>query len=288
MKFLERLFGQWYHIPGVKFFLELFLVILPVAFTVRTFVFGLYQVPSCSMETTLLEGERFVADKLTYWFRKPVRGEIIAFNAPDKSVTPKGFQYSTNSFKNFFERYVWGPDNWTKRIIGIPGDHMRGAIENGRTVVYRNGEKLDERSYINRYPLIAIWKNQTHSDLKSYDPAKPWQEQEFYSIDPNTIIRNRETNEPFIYEPGAPLSDGIDEFDIHLGPNQYWVMGDNRLGSDDSRSWGPLDGKLIHGKILFRLWSSDSNESWWFMDLLKHPIDFWKKLRYKRSLQFVG
>ena len=54
-------------------------------------------------------------------------------------------------------------------------------------------------------------------------------------------------------------------------------MGDNRLGSGDSREWGVLDGKLIHGRIVFRLWSIDSQESWWFVDLLKHPIDFWTR-----------
>ena len=42
----------------------------------------------------------------------------------------------------------------------------------------------------------------------------------------------------------------VDEFDIHLGPDQYWAMGDNRLGSFDSRFWGPLARKLIHGKII--------------------------------------
>ena len=74
----------------------------------------------------------------------------------------------------------------------------------------------------------------------------------------------------------------MDEFDVTLGENQFWMMGDNRLGSYDSRGFGPVESKMIHGKILFRIWSIDSNEGWWIFDLIKHPIDFWKRVRWSR------
>ena len=106
MKILELMLGRWYRIPAIKFTAELLFFILPAAFTIRTFCFGLYQVPSCSMETTFLVGERFVADKFTYWTRTPKRGEVIAFNAPDKSLTSQGYAYSRNPLVNMFERYV--------------------------------------------------------------------------------------------------------------------------------------------------------------------------------------
>ena len=48
-----------------------FLFLLMVVFLIRTFGFGLYQVPTGSMETTMLVGERFFADKFSYNFRKP-------------------------------------------------------------------------------------------------------------------------------------------------------------------------------------------------------------------------
>ena len=123
---------------------------------------------------------------------------------------------------------------------------------------------------------------------KSFDPHKAWDAQPFYRIDPQLIINNPETGKPWpwtILYPGTPMRN--DTFDVRLGSNQYWVMGDNRLGSGDSREWGPLDGKLIHARIVFRLWSTDSPESWWFVDLLKHPIDFWKRVRWTRCLQVV-
>ena len=86
--------------------------LLLVVFVIRTFGFGLYQVPTGSMETTMLVGERFFADKFTYNFiRSPKRGDIIAFN-------DVMYHYSDNKLKRFVEEYVWGPSNVTKREIG--------------------------------------------------------------------------------------------------------------------------------------------------------------------------
>ena len=184
-----------------------------------------------------------------------------------------------------------------KRVIGLPGDRVKGVIEDGHPVIYVNGKKLDESAYINKYPLIYVWRSlpyehrrsqERNYDSRSFDPAVPWDKQPFYRIDPHLIILNPQTMEPqTILYPGTPAHSGVDIFDITLGENQYWVMGDNRLGSSDSRDWGPLDGKLIHGRIVFRIWSMDSSESWWFVDLIKNPLAFWKKVRWSRCLQPV-
>ena len=292
MSLVKKILGKWYDEPWVRVPFEILFVIIPVAFAIRTFGFGLYQVPTGSMEPTLLVGERFFADKASFWFRKPVRGEIIAFNIPT-------YQYSTNPLVNFWQMYVsWNVSNWTKRVIGIPGDRVKGVIEDGHPVIYLNGVKLDEKKHVNPYPLILLWKhlpyeqgraqNTREWDYRTFVPGVPWDQQIYYKINPHLIMLDPETGEPqSILYPDTPHSGGKDIFDVTLGDNQYWVMGDNRLGSGDSREWGPLDGKLVHGKIVFRIWSMDSSESWWIMDLLKNPLSFWKKIRWNRCCQFV-
>lgn len=273
-------------------------LLLMLVFLIRTFFFGLYQVPSGSMETTMLVGERFFADKLSYWFRDPKRGEIIACNAPT-------FKYSDNTGKRLVEKYIWGPDNWTKRIIGIPGDHVQGVIEDGKPVVYLNGQRLNE-PYLNKYPLIYECKSYTqgcNNDIcpKSYDPSKPFNQQSFYRINERFLIKNQRTGEIILdypsqaYKSPVPVPEdstrfygnNADEFNVKLGKDEYWLMGDNRRGSCDSRTWGPVKRDIIHGRITFRIWSVDSYESWWIVDLMRHPIAFWGRVRWSRFFQII-
>lgn len=286
-------FRKWYNRPNKSTFaqyIETFIIILPIAFFIRTFFYGLYQVPTGSMEVTMLVGERFFADKFTVLFSPPKRGDIITFNDAT-------FDYSKNPYKRIFQKYVWGPSNWTKRVIGVPGDHVQGIIEDGKPVIYINGEKLDE-PYINPYPLIAEFEDgkfPSSGFRKSWDPDKNFDDQYFYQMDEREVLLakrflNRIGQELILY-PYKPVFNeegkNLDEYDITLGPDQYWVLGDNRRGSNDSRFWGPLDGELIHGKIVFRLISIDSNDSWLIFDILSHPINFWKRVRWGRFLQRV-
>jgi len=290
--------------PGFWANLKEIIVLLLVVFLIRTFGFGLYQVPTGSMETTMLVGERFFADKLTPLFSSIKNEEIIAFNDPT-------WTYSNNNLVRLFQEYVWGPSNWTKRVIGIPGDTVRGVIEDGKPVVYLNRKKLNE-PYLNQYPLISLWKidprevalRVRRGDIsqverfigtKSFDVNLSYDKQKFYRVRQDRILKDGD-NPIFIY-PRTPIMpaagfvkpkgdenfwSGSDVFNVKLGKNQYWIMGDNRLGSTDSRWFGPIDGRLIHSRILFRIWSIDTDEAWWIWDLIKNPIGFWKRVRWNR------
>ena len=287
---LVQKFKKWRKRPNKSIivdYLETFIIIVPIAFLIRTFGYGLYKVPTGSMETTILVGEGFFSDKFTPLFLPIKHGDIIAFNYPT-------FKYSDNNVMWLFQYYVWGPTNWTKRVIGVPGDHIEGKIENDIPVVYRNGQKLEE-PYLNKYPLITLFKNNRVQSPRSYDPSRPYNDQPFYHFTEYEALLGKRWAEMYGQEwllmPGTPSYDyhgrNVDIYDIHLGPHEYWCMGDNRLGSKESRFLGAFDGKLIHGKIVFRIWSIDSSESWFIVDLLKHPMDFWKRIRWNRFLQVV-
>lgn len=269
------------------------LIILIIAFLIRTFGYGLYQVPTGSMETTLLVGERFFADKFTVIFRELKHGDIISFNDPN-------YKYSDNKFKRLFQEYILGPTNITKRIIGLPGDELKGEIEDGKPVIYlkKKGEtefkRLDE-PYINKYPLIPLVKEDSLEIIyRTYDPEISYNQQSYYKISREDVLRAQLVGIPIRYAdtPTIDNNHNVDEFHIKLGDDEYWMMGDNRKNSYDSRFWGPLKKHLIHGKIVFRIFSIDGDYSWTLMILLEmimHPIKFWtQEIRWGRNFQSIA
>ena len=269
-------FNEW--LDAKNWFLQL-VILLSLIFMVRTFVFGLYWVPTGSMEPTILVGESFYADKFTPLFTDIKRGEIVSFNAPN-------YIYSENIFMRTFEMYIFGPDNWTKRVIGIPGDHVEGKVINGKTYIYLNGQKLDE-PYVNPYPIVKVreqaWqgclnipgigqtpllsipflKKVPSAKYRVFDPQFPIdsKEQPFYNLYLEEKLPNSER--PSILYAGTQYHNGSvsDVFDVVLGKDEYWCMGDNRLGSYDSRGFGKVERWMIHGKIKFRLFSLKSANS---------------------------
>jgi signal peptidase I len=259
-----------------------FLILL--AILIRTVVFDLYQVVSGSMETTILSGERFFAEKCTIFFSKPKPGEIVSFNDPH-------FKYSNNTIVAFLQNYVYGPDRWTKRVIGVPGDHIKGVLEEGHPVIYRNGVRLNE-PYVNAYPLAPV--DLQASVWKSYDPSRPYTQQPFYAFDEQKVKQNQQLLErlgvPPLLLPGTNRQFDCgrgNEFDIHLGSAQYWLMGDNRMNSLDSRVWGPAQGCHIHGRVLYCFFSVDTQSTWWIFEPFLHPIDFWSHVRWSRCFKRV-
>ena len=99
-------------------------VAILVAILVRAFVLQTFYIPSPSMEHTLNVLDRVLVNKLVYDFRDPKRGEIIVFKAP-----------------TLWQSGAEGED-FIKRIIGVPGDHVLCCDAQNRLVI--NGQSLDE------------------------------------------------------------------------------------------------------------------------------------------------
>jgi len=315
MEFLKSLWKGW---------LEPILVAILLAFILRSFAFGLYHVPSGSAEPTLLIGDRLWGNKMAYYFSDVKRGDLVIFDNPDFPYASEG------TFKYYWQRYVGfpvpllglsgGPDNVVKRVIAVPGDTIEGRVEDGKPVIYLNGNKLDE-PYLNPFPLIKLRKTigffntdifpllgflqkaTLRDNYYSYDSNFTYENQPFYKFCADELVLDPITQKPVFRYPATPTAKpnpfGIEDAAMFgsvdtFGPmqvpdNMYWCMGDSRKNSGDSRYWGFLDKKLIHGRASFIIWSLDSQEMIWFFDLIKHPIDFWTKhIRWTRSFNMLN
>lgn len=98
-------------------YIKILAVAVIVAFLFTRFIIVNAQVPSGSMENTILTGDRLIGNRLAYLFEEPERGDIVIFKYPDDES-----------------------QNFVKRIIGVPGDVIQ--ISDGH--VYVNGEQLEE------------------------------------------------------------------------------------------------------------------------------------------------
>lgn len=236
-------------------FLSSLAAVLVTGLFIITFVVQAFEIPSSSMENTLLIGDHVFVNRIQFaprssWVGRllPYRDvrfrDIVVFLSPE---TPGLFV--------------------VKRIIGVPGDKIH--LRNG--VVYRNGVALEEPyvdhdddrpdSYRNNFPAVPpppddgnIWSNWA-GDLPSY----------------------------------------IQGGDIVVPPDHYFAMGDHRGVSLDSRYWGFIPKENIIGRPMFIYWSFETPNDQYMKTawsdralFLGHVVlHFFDKTQWKRTLRVV-
>jgi signal peptidase I len=204
-------------------------------------------VPTPSMDTTVMVGDHLLVDKLSYAppgsfsryllpYTDPKRGDIIVFRYPmDIS------------------------QNYVKRVMGVPGDHIRVVDK----VVYLNGKPLTEPYVQHIFPNLEPYRDNFPSEPRGpvYDRAKQM------------------------------LAEHVENGELVVPPDSYFAMGDNRDNSLDSRYWGFVPRENIIGKPLLIFWSYDAPtsdlvgySSDHFVDLAKN---FFFKTRWDRTLKLV-
>jgi signal peptidase I len=141
----------------------LILIALVIALLIKTFVVQAFYIPSASMENTLDIGDKVLANKLVYHFRPIEAGDIVVFNgAGSWNPLPTESKPSSDPLVRLYHATLGrlfgavaglfgtapGQQDYIKRVIGVPGDHVMCCNAQGDVTV--NGVALHEKSYL--YP----------------------------------------------------------------------------------------------------------------------------------------
>ncbi|HVV29011.1 MAG TPA: signal peptidase I [Rhizomicrobium sp.] len=225
-----------------------------IALVIRTFLFQPFNIPSASMEATLLVGDYLFVEKFAYGYsrytfpfggwpfgdamhgrflgRQPARGDVIVFKYPQDNST-----------------------DFIKRLIGLPGDKIQ--MIGGR--LYLN-DKIVPRRRVADY-VETVDGEQHH--VPQYEETLPG------GVTYLTLDR----------DPDGPL-DNTEPYVVPAG--HYFMMGDNRDNSDDSRqAVGFVPAENLEGKAEIRFFSTDGSARFW--EVWKWPF----AVRYSRILSLV-
>jgi len=208
---------KYKHRPKVvQWSIELFPVLLLV-FVFRGFIFEPFRVPSNSMMPTLLTGDFILVNKFDYGLRLPIfNSKIVDFSKPERGDVIV-FRYP-----NYEHSAGYSGVDFIKRVVALPGDTI--SYEKDHLTV--NDETVEYRK-IGSYKGIDSGKS-----MSSYRHVKELIDKANYDILLHPLGHSR----------------GLSKTTIPKG--HYFVMGDNRSHSSDSRFWGYVPEDFILGKAI--------------------------------------
>jgi len=241
------------------------------AFLIKSFLIETSRVPTPSMENTILVGDFLFVNKFIYGsssprnipftnielpyfqlpeIRDPKRGDIVVFEYPGNRDELKPVEIS----------------NYVKRCVGTPGD----IIEVRNKVVFVNNEQLPIPPNIQYrkngilpegLPVPDIFPKGSGWNADNYGPFRiPRKGDEVNLTLDNvekwrTIINREFASEAVNIRGGKIYINGIETDHYTIQKDYYFMMGDNRDNSADSRYWGVVPRDLIIGNAFFIYWS---------------------------------
>jgi signal peptidase I len=236
--------------------------VLVVGLFILTFLARNFVIPSGSMENTLLVGDHLVVDCVTLapsakWM------PLVHYREPKRGDVV------------VFFKPVQQPNGehliMVKRLIGVPGDHLH--LQNG--AVFINGVAQDQRHAQPTTP-------ENHTEFLDEFPSLP----PIPSADPS-----EGTPEAW----AVKFPNLIENGDLVIPPGMYFMMGDNRHNSLDSRYWGFVPRENIVGRPLFNYWSLKSSEDQYTQTGIGNSmaragrvaLHFFGDTRWERTLHLV-
>jgi signal peptidase I len=190
-----------------------FFPVILIVLLLRSFLVEPFRIPSGSMIPTLLVGDFILVNKFSYGVRLPVINTKFLDTGSPQRGDVAVFRYPKDPSVDYI-----------KRVIGLPGDR----IEYRNKVIYVNGKRA----------------NQTEiGAFVSHDSGLP--------IPGTTLISENidGVEHEILHESGKPILNG----EIIVPENHYFVMGDNRDNSNDSRFWGTVPEENLVGRA-FMIW----------------------------------
>ena len=240
-------------VPGKKRIIALgvIAIVLFAGLVYTNLFFEFVKVPTGSMKNTILPGDRLVANRLSGEIK---RGDIVLFRFPKDPAT----------------RFV-------SRVIGLPGDTLR--FDSKTKIVLINDSMLDEH----RVFVEPQYDNEDASGLKTArDEGGALWPVFYYKAEDDVLGGGSFAADSFamngVAEPlkvpvkGDPIPDDMKsdgklwrvydaDSDGRYDDHQYFVLGDNRDNSLDSRFWGTVPRRLIDGKPFMIYWSVARDEA---------------------------
>ena len=233
-------------------YLESFVVTLVMAIFGMTFVLQAVTVPTGSMQNTILIGDYLLVNKFIFApggkplplmpQREIERGDIIVFKFPGypkelaknaREIAQAGVPYQTN---------------FVKRVIGLPGD----TVEFRNNEVYVNGQMLPEHRITADSPVNRDGSEDDQAALEITAEEQRTADEKYsvyYGKESMELAKQGKLRPMGVY--------GVEGKPIKVPDDSYFVMGDSRDHSLDSRYWGVVNRDLVIGRAMFVYWSCD-------------------------------
>lgn len=190
-----------------------FFPVLLIVLLLRSFIAEPFRIPSGSMMPTLLIGDFILVNKFAYGLRLPVLNSKILDIDSPSRGDVAVFRFPGKPSEDYI-----------KRIVGLPGDHI--AYRNKR--LYINGEQM-EQTPMRHFQGVGSGVVMNGARVKS---------EALDGVTHQILIREGRLNV---------------EGEYHVPPNHYFVLGDNRDNSNDSRFWGFVPEEYLVGRA-FMIW----------------------------------